>query len=226
VTIPATELLIARHGEAHCNREQLIGGPRGCRGLTNQGRRQIERLAQHLSQQQHERPIHGLYTTPLQRARESAAIIGAFLGLDPEIDADLAEQDHGTADGRPWVEVVSEYGDIPALDADRPLAPGGESWRQYLNRSSIALGRIIARHDGQRIFIVGHGETVDTTFKYFFGITPETRQTAIVAAHYASLTIWSQQPLSWTRPHAGERWVLTSHNDTHHLVVNPVPSRE
>jgi 2,3-bisphosphoglycerate-dependent phosphoglycerate mutase len=35
------ELLIARHGEAHCNRNQIVGGPKGCKGLTDRGRRQI-----------------------------------------------------------------------------------------------------------------------------------------------------------------------------------------
>lgn len=216
----ASELLIARHGEAHCNRDGIIGGPRGCRGLTDRGRRQVERLATRLNQQHPERPIHALYTTPLRRARESAAIVGTYLGLDAEIEPDLAEQEYGTGDGRPWVEVVAEYGGIPALDADRPLAPGGETWREYLHRSSLALGRIIARHEGERVLIVGHGETVDTAFHRFFDLPATSRATIAVAAHHASLTIWEEQPISWTRPSAGRHWTLITQNDTRHLIVD------
>lgn len=216
--IPATELLIARHGEAHCNRDQIVGGPRGCRGLTDRGRRQVERLAQRLGQEHHERPVHVIITTPLRRARESAAIIGAYLGLEPEIDPDLAEQDYGTADGLPWRDVVAAYGAIPALDADRPLASGAETWRQYLGRSCVALSRIITVHNAGRVLVVGHGETVDAAFHHFLDLPPDSRATVAVAAHHASLTTWQQQPISWTRPAAGMRWTLMSHNDTHHLV--------
>ncbi|MGC4857315.1 histidine phosphatase family protein [Micromonospora sp. DT4] len=165
MTLPA-ELIIARHGEAHCNREQIVGGPHGCRGLTDRGRRQIERLAQRLGQEHHERPIHAVYTTPLRRAQESAAIIGAYLSLDAETVADLAEQNYGTADGRPWTDVVAEYGDIPALDQDRPLAAGGETWRDYLHRASVAIGEITTRHVGERVLVVGHGETIDAAFHH------------------------------------------------------------
>ncbi len=216
----AAEVLIARHGEAHCNRDGIVGGHKGCRGLTDRGRRQVERLAQRLSQQHPERPVHAVYTTPLRRAQESAAIVGAFLGIDPEIVPDLTEQEYGTGDGRTWAEVVAEYGDIPALDADRPLASGGETWREYIHRSGLALGRLIARHESERVLIVGHGETVDAAFHYFFALPPTSRATVAMAAHHASLTTWEQQPISWTRPNAGWRWTLMTQNDTRHLVVD------
>ncbi|WP_194835953.1 histidine phosphatase family protein [Nocardia sp. XZ_19_369] len=212
------ELLIARHGEAHCNRDGVVGGPAGCRGLTEHGRYQIELLAQRLGCRQFDHPVHALYTTPLRRTRESAAIIGMHLNLTPEVIPQLAEQDHGSADGRPWQDVVREYGDIPALAPDRPLTPDGETWRQYLHRSSHALRQILAQHDGDRVLILGHGETVDTAFHTFFDLPANTRSTAAIATFHASLTIWKQQPLSWTTPDAGLRWTLPSQNDIHHLA--------
>jgi probable phosphoglycerate mutase len=219
--MPETELIIARHGEAHCNRDQIVGGPRGCRGLTDRGRRQIERLAQRLAMEHHDRPVHALYTTPLWRARESAAIIGAHLCLDPDIRHDLAEQHYGSADGRPWSDVVAEYGDIPALDADRPLAVGGETWRAYLSRSGAAIAAIATRHEGERVLIVGHGETVDSAFHYFLDLPATSRATAALAVHHASMTSWATQPISWARPAAGQRWTLMTHNDTRHLAARP-----
>jgi probable phosphoglycerate mutase len=218
--VSPTELVIARHGEAHCNRDQVIGGPAGCRGLTDRGRRQVERLARRLNQEHDERPVHGLYTSPLRRAQESAAIIGAYLGLDAKIVADLAEQHYGTADGKPWPQIVAEYGGIPALDPDRPLAPDGETWRSYLLRAKSAIATVLDQHEGERILIVGHGETVDAAFHFFLDLPADSRATVAVAAYHASLNIWQQQPISWTRPTAGQRWTLMAHNDTRHLAAD------
>lgn len=115
--------------------------------------------------------------------------------------------------------MVTAFGRIPALEPDQPLAAGGETWRQYLSRSTHALARILAEHRNERILVVGHGETIDATFHLFLGVPAEQRPTAIVTAYYAALTTWAEQPLSWTRPDAGWRWALTAHNDTRHLII-------
>ncbi|MFF0489771.1 histidine phosphatase family protein [Nocardia sp. NPDC004068] len=211
---PPSELLIVRHGEAHCNREGIIGGRVGCRGLTGRGRQQIELLARRLAQRQGEHPIHALYTSPLRRARESAAIISESLGISVLAVEDLAEQDHGSGDGRPWADVVAEFGDIPAQHPNRPLVPNGETWLQYLERSRRALEQLLARHRSQRVLLVGHGETVSTAYHYFFGLPGTSQSFATAAVYNASITVWTQQPISWTRPDAGSRWALVVHNST------------
>ncbi|WP_051047319.1 MULTISPECIES: histidine phosphatase family protein [Nocardia] len=220
---PTTELLIARHGEAHCNTASIIGGPTGCRGLTQRGRHQAQLLAEHLRQHQSHHPIHAIYTTPLRRTRETAAIIATALDIELEIVTELAEQHHGTADGRPWRDVVTEFGKIPAHHPNQPLAPDGETWTEYLHRSRNALTQILARHTGKRILIVGHGDTVDAAFHHFFDLPTTSRATATIAMYHASLTVWRQQPTSWINPTAGLRWALLTHNDTRHLTDTPKP---
>jgi probable phosphoglycerate mutase len=209
-----TELLIARHGEAWCNREQIVGGPRSCRGLTDTGRAQSHRLARKLRAIHEQRPITVLYTTPLRRVRETAAILAPALGIDAIVEPDLREADYGDADGRPWVDVVAAFDGVPASEPDRPIAAGAEAWSQYLHRSMAALRSILDRHAGQRVLIVGHGETVTTAAHLMLDLPTTTRTRAAFAAHPASLTIWEQQPLAWTRPGAGWRWTLVRHNDT------------
>jgi hypothetical protein len=80
-------LIIARHGEAHCNRDQTIGGSRGCHGLTDRGRVQVRRLATRLCDQYP--GLHAIYASPLPRAAESAAIVGSMLGMPVTTDEDL-----------------------------------------------------------------------------------------------------------------------------------------
>jgi probable phosphoglycerate mutase len=206
---PAT-LIIARHGEAHCNHDQTIGGPRGCHGLTDRGQDQVQHLATRLRDQYP--GLHAIYASPLRRAAESAAIIGSMLGMPVTIGEDLREQDSGEADGRTWADTVTAFGAIPALEPDRPLAPGGETWRAYLQRATTALIRILDRHPGQRILVIGHGETADAAFHLFLRLPAASRAHAAFALHHAAVSVWEQQPLAWTRPTAGWRWTLLTHN--------------
>jgi probable phosphoglycerate mutase len=206
---PAT-LIIARHGEAHCNRDQTIGGPRGCHGLTDRGQVQVQHLAIRLRDQYP--GLHTIYASPLRRAAESAAIIGCMLGMPVTIGEDLREQDYGEADGRTWADTVTAFGAIPALEPDRPLAPGCETWRAYLQRAAAALIRILDRHPGQQILVIGHGETADAAFHLFLRLPAASRAHVAFALHHAAVSVWEQQPLAWTRPTAGWRWTLLTHN--------------
>jgi broad specificity phosphatase PhoE len=51
-----TRLLLIRHGASHHKDDGVVGGPRGCRGLTPVGRLQAEQLAQRLSRELQEPP--------------------------------------------------------------------------------------------------------------------------------------------------------------------------
>jgi probable phosphoglycerate mutase len=211
-----TQLILVRHGQAHCNVRGVIGGPRGCTGLTDHGRHQATLLAVRLHTEHAQTPITAAYTTPLPRARQTADIISRELSIPVTAEDDLREPDYGDADGKPWTQVVAASGRIPALHPDQPIAPGAEPWTGYLHRASTALRAILARHAGESILIIGHGETVTATAHLLLGL-PGALPGAAFAVHYASITRWQQQPLAWTQPHAGWRWTLICHNDTTHL---------
>lgn len=213
-----TRLILARHGQAHCNVHGIIGGLRGCTGLTDHGRRQAQRLAVRLRADHTRDPITAAYTTPLRRARETADIIADDLETPIATVHDLREPDYGEADGKPWTDVVTAFGRIPAQHPDHPIAPGAEPWTTYLQRTTTSLRGILARHPGDTVLIIGHGETVTAAAHLFLNLTPDLRASVAFAAHYASITRWEQQPLAWTQPDAGWRWTLLTHNDTAHLT--------
>lgn len=213
----SAELLIARHGEAQCNVDQVVAGLRRCRGLTQRGRDQIRKLAERIADEHGARRYNVLYTSPLRRAHESSAIIGSAIDLSPVTEPDLREQDPGSADGKPWADVVTALGGPPHLQPERRLAVGGESWNDYLIRATSALDRIIHQHEGQRILIMGHGETIEASFRLLLGLNSRSPIRAGFAAHPASITRWSQLPLALTQPGKGWRWMLTAHNDISHL---------
>lgn len=216
-----TRLIMARHGQAHCNVDGVIGGARHCRGLTDHGRHQARQLAERLHTEHRQTAITAAYTTPLRRARETADVVAARLGLPVHPVRDLREPDYGSADGQRWSDVVAAFGRIPAQHPDQPIAPGAETWHAYLQRCTTALHSLLTEHVGETVLIIGHGETVTAAAHHFLGLDAHVRAHVGFAVHYASITCWEQQPLAWTRAGAGWRWFLTAHNDTGHLVSQP-----
>lgn len=213
-----TRLILARHGQSHCNVHGIIGGLRGCTGLTDHGRHQAQRLAGRLGAEHASQAITAAYTTPIRRARETADIVAGHLDLPLQTVNDLREPDYGDADGQPWTEVVAGFGRIPAQHPHRPLAPGAESWTTYLQRSTTALQALLTRHAGETLLVIGHGETITAAAHHFLHLDADQRATIAFAVHNASITRWEQQPLAWTLPDAGWRWTLLTHNDTTHLT--------
>lgn len=210
----ASELIIARHGQAWCNLEQTIGGPTTCRGLTPAGQAQAVRLAARLAAAHRRQPVAALYSSPLRRVRETVTAVADALDLAFTVIDDLREPDYGTADGTHWADVVAAFGAAPALHPDQPIAPGAETWRQHQRRVHTVLRALLDQHAGRRIVLVAHGETV-TAAQHLF-CDADTLPVAF-AVDQTAVTVWQQQPISWLRPADGMRWALTRHNDTSHL---------
>lgn len=210
----ASELIIARHGQAWCNLEQTIGGPTTCRGLTPAGHAQAVRLAARLAAAHRRQPFAALYSSPLRRVRETVTAVADALDLAFTVVDDLREPDYGTADGTHWADVVAAFGAAPALHPDQPIAAGAETWRQHQRRVHTVLRALLDQHAGRRVVVVAHGETVTAAHHLF--CDADTLPVAF-AVDQAAVTVWQQQPISWLRPADGMRWALTRHNDTSHL---------
>lgn len=209
-----TELVIARHGEAVCNTTGIVGGDRGCTGLTHRGRRQAHLLADRLAAEHRDRPYDAFYSTPRLRVRQTADIIATPLGLTATIEPGLHGPDHGDADGKQWHDIKTAFGGPPQHDPNHPYAPGSETWNQYLQRSTVALRAILDRNPGQRILIVGHGETIEAAHTLLLGLpSGACRQLGFVTDH-AGLTRWQQHINRFGR----SVWMLAVHNDTAHLA--------
>lgn len=209
------EVLLVRHGEAHCNTAGVIAGNR-CRGLTKVGGHQADQLAWLLLVEHSAgRPVARLYTSPVRRARETARTVAALVGADPVELPDLRVPDPGPdADGQPWEELRRRYDPDPDRPS-RPLIDGGEPWRDYLTRAHACLGGIFDHHPGGRIVVFGHSETVTAAFTLLLGAP--TLGALRVDLHPTGIT---RLTAARERPNVtvtAQRWALTVHNDTLHL---------
>lgn len=148
-------LTLVRHGETAANVDGVWHGSIDT-PLTERGHAQAARLATHLARCHPD--VAAVYSSPLQRARDTAAPIGRLLGLTLRIEADLREYDIGRWEGKPFAELFREQRFFEHIQRDPHYAPhGGESPRQVTDRLAGALSRIAAAHPGERVVAVVHG---------------------------------------------------------------------
>lgn len=144
----ATTLLLARHGETDSNRERRWQGQLQT-SLNDAGRAQALALGRELAAD----PPQAVYCSDLDRARETAGLVAAELGLTARPDARLREADVGDLAGRSVAELPGDrVRPIDYLLAHRP-----EIFEEMGSRVVGALREIAAAHEGGRVLVVTHG---------------------------------------------------------------------
>ncbi|MGO4630669.1 histidine phosphatase family protein [Streptomyces sp. 2RAF24] len=208
-----TELVFVRQGEAQCNVDGLVGGPRTCTGMTNRGYAQAEQISLRLASEHRAKPFDALYAGPRIRLRQTAEIISQALQLPMRTDDRVDGPVHGAADGRPWTEVKTAADGGPHAHPDKPWAAGSDTWNGYLARAGRFLQELIDQHKGERVLFAAHGETVIVAHTLLLGL-PIGSPAGFTVSH-GSITRW-QHHLN----HLGQRrWMLDRHNDTEHLAA-------
>jgi broad specificity phosphatase PhoE len=145
-------ILLVRHGETDWNRERRWQG-HADRPLNETGRAQARALAEELVSD----PPEAIYSSDLSRARETAEIAGARLGLPVEVDPRLREVDVGEWSGLTMAEIETRYPEAIRRRLDGGTGwEQGETYEQMAERVVAALHEIAARHAG-RILVVTHG---------------------------------------------------------------------
>ncbi|MBW4029136.1 MAG: histidine phosphatase family protein [Acidobacteria bacterium] len=171
-----TRLLLVRHGEAGCNVAGVVGGPRGCTGLTERGRDQARALAHRVERTHEFDEAVAVYSSVLARAKETAAIVTRTLGCDVEEDCDLCELHPGLADAMTWEEMIANFGG-PDWDVDptTPFAPQGESWTGFYERCVSAFLRLGERHGEGLVLLFVHGGVIEQAIKLAMGAPAHAR---------------------------------------------------
>lgn len=222
----ATELVLVRHGEAVDNVEFLVNLTGQCRGLTERGFAQAERVALRLSgQKSGPRPFDVVCHSPVLRATQTAQRIIAALGNDVPVEVvdDLRVADHGDPGTHPWDAQTNQIGTIPPLAPETPPNPGAESWQAYLDRSGRALLRIADRHEGRRVLVVAHSETAASALHTFMRLPVGASRWTYPFVNHTALSGWRRvySPLPGADPTG--QWALLYANDDTHL---PEPDRK
>jgi broad specificity phosphatase PhoE len=153
---------LVRHGETDFNREPARVQGHTDVPLNRRGRGQASALAQRIAAGAGRRPV-GLYTSHLLRARETAGVIGAALGIEPVVDERLAESRRGVWEGRLWADIRREDPDGYAAWRGAGAGfrfPGGESLAEQMERVVACLTEVARAPDALPAVIACHGGTI------------------------------------------------------------------
>jgi probable phosphoglycerate mutase len=167
--VPSTKILLIRHGETDDNRALVFQGQQG-RGLNLRGREQAARLAARLAGMK--APLAALYASDLERARETAEILGRAFGLSPVLDRGLREVDVGAWSGLSHGEVRARFPEEwAAWQRGTDLRRGGgEDYAELGARMLGAIGRVADAHPGAVVAAVSHGAAIKTTVARVLGL--------------------------------------------------------
>lgn len=165
----STRLLLVRHGETEDNRRQVFQGQLG-RGLNGLGREQAGRLAARLSGAAPSPAA--IVSSDLERARETAEILGAALGLVPTLDADLREVYLGRWQGLSHAEIAERFPDEwSAWRAGQDIRRGGgETYAELGDRVSRSLSAIADARPGETVLVVSHGAALKSFVAHVLGL--------------------------------------------------------
>lgn len=212
-----TQLYLIRHAEAMAAIKGFVGDG----GLSPLGIVQAQRLRDRLATG-HEIAADVLIASTFPRARQTAEIIAPALDLPILFDDTIQEMRPGEAEGMPVEQFRQRFGE-PDYEKDpfRPIAPGGESWGQFMLRVGSALDRIVREHEGKTIVLVCHGGVIDGSFLYFFKMSAWTLPPARFYTRNTSITQWLQISSQQNELH----WHLVKYNDAFHLQDIGTPTQ-
>lgn len=160
-----TTFLLIRHATHALLKRTLVGRTPGV-PLDDEGREQAARLAERLANL---KPL-ALYSSPVQRAVETAAPLSERWGLPVQVAEEFSELDFGEWAGRDFSDLDElkqwEYFNT-YRSGTRP--PGGESMLEVQARAVTSLQRLHAEHPGSLIAIVSHGDVIRAMLNYYLG---------------------------------------------------------
>jgi len=205
-----TELILVRHGQQAIRHDRPVPvGELIDPQLSPIGRRQAQLVGERFSTER----VDVVYTSPLQRAYDTAMEIARHHRLDPIVVADLREVElyRDIPPGQSVTEAIGHQLVLAMRERMRmerswDVYPLSESSFEFRKRTVNAIEGILATHPGQRIVIACHGGVINAYIAHHLRIKEDmffrpahTSVNVMVAGH-------------------GVR-ALRSLNDLHHLAV-------
>ncbi|ESV63005.1 Putative phosphoglycerate mutase [Mycobacteroides abscessus subsp. abscessus] len=137
---------------------------RGNPELTELGREQAARAARYLASRG---GIAAVISSPLSRAKETAAAAAGALGVPLTVDDDLIETDFGKWEGLTFSEASERDPELHRqwLSDTSITPPEGESFDTVHHRVRRARNRIIAEHGGATVLVVSHVTPIKTLLR-------------------------------------------------------------
>ena len=184
----ATTILLVRHGQTPSTGKVLPGRRAGLH-LSDAGRQQAERAAERIGELS---KVDAVYTSPLERARETAAPIGRITGHKPRVERGLIECEFGDWTGASLRRLMRKREWITVQRAPSTFRfPAGESFVEMQLRIVTALEHLRDRHPGGTIVCVSHADPIKAAVAHALGTHLDLFQRIVIGTCSISAISWS-----------------------------------
>ncbi|MDO8641275.1 MAG: histidine phosphatase family protein [Nitrosarchaeum sp.] len=182
-------IIFLRHGQAKNNIERILTGRTPGVPLTEEGINQAEKAAKFLEHMN----ISAIYSSPIERARHTAEIVGKHNSLDVTIDDRLIELDMGKFTGVPYDEIFTSHGNVfmKFYNGELEIAHNGvETFSEVKKRILGIVDHVIEKHPDQNVVLVTHMDPIKAMLSTVVDLTPTNLFELIIAN--ASLNIFRE----------------------------------
>jgi probable phosphomutase (TIGR03848 family) len=183
----ATTILLVRHGQTPTTGKVLPGRAKGLH-LADEGRRQAEIAAERIAEL---KQVDAVYSSPLERAKETAAPISAARGLRTRIDRGLFECDFGDWTGAELKKLMKlpEWQTVQRAPSTFRF-PNGESFVEMQTRMVSTLDRLRHAHPGGTIVCVSHADTIKAAVAHALGTHIDLFQRIVISPASVTAITW------------------------------------
>lgn len=171
-----TDVLLIRHGLNDWVGDRLAGWTPDVH-LNDQGRAQAAGLAERLASW----PLEAIYSSPLERAIETAQVVAARLNLPLTVEEGVAESRYGDWTGQSIKELskTPEWIQVQ-LTPSLMRFPGGESLGEMQARVVATLERLRTAHPKAAIAIFSHADIIKAAAAYYAGMPFDLFQRLVI----------------------------------------------
>jgi probable phosphomutase (TIGR03848 family) len=187
--ITMTTLVLVRHATNDWVRKGLLAGWTPGVHLNEEGRAQAQALGERLSSSH----LDAVYSSPLERALETANAVAAPHGLDVQITEGIGEVRYGEWNGRPLRELAKKslWRSVQIYPSGTRF-PDGESIGEMQARVVASLDAIRADHPRGIAVAVAHADVIKAAVAYYVGVPLDLFQRLVISP--ASTTVIAFSP--------------------------------
>ena len=176
-TLP-TLVLLVRHGQTSTTGQVLPGRAKGLH-LSDTGRAQAKAASARIAQLP---KLDAVYSSPLERTRETAAPIAKAVGRPVKATKGLIECDFGEWTGAELKKLMKlpEWGTVQRAPSTFRF-PGGESFTEMQTRMVSAIDRLRAKHPGGVVVMVSHADPIKAAVAHAMGTHIDLFQRIVIS---------------------------------------------
>lgn len=185
-----TTIVFVRHGVTATTGKELPGRSPGLH-LSDAGKAAAEELGAAFGEYG---KIDAIYSSPLERTRETATPIAKACGLKVRIEKNLLELDPGDWTGKSLKSLVKkpEWRQLQFYPGAFRF-PGGESFSELNVRMKKAVETICENHPGQTVVAVSHGDPINLVLADAIGVHIDTMQRLQVSPTSVSIVTYTAE---------------------------------